>query len=118
MQGESPFKFEHENPFASEEDTVEIASVAYRYRKWDLDNGIVLVCRCELDGVWLTPGGEHQFLTIKALNEWDSKVIFSQFLSFMLSVGMCYIILFDSFLVVWTGVRNWMFREVESWQPN
>ncbi len=52
----------------------EIASVAYRYRKWDLDNGIILVCRCELDGVLLTPNAEHQFLTIKALNEWDSKV--------------------------------------------
>lgn len=74
MKGEPPYKFEHENPFASEEDPAEVASVAYRYRKWDLDNGIILVCRCELDGVLLTPNGEHQFLTIKALNEWDSKV--------------------------------------------
>lgn len=72
--GEAPYKFEHENPFASEEDPAEVASVAYRYRKWDLDNGIILVCRCELDGVLLTPNAEHQFLTIKALNEWDSKL--------------------------------------------
>lgn len=75
LQDEPPYKFEQENPFASEEDSAEIASVGYRYRKWDLDNGIILVCRCELDGVLRTPNGENQFLTIKALNEWDSKVI-------------------------------------------
>lgn len=52
-----------------------MASVAYRYRKWDLDNGIVLVARCEHDSVLQVPNGDLQFLTIKALNEWDSKVI-------------------------------------------
>lgn len=74
-QDEPAYKFEQENPFASEEDSAVIASVGYRYRKWDLDNGIILVCRCELDGVLRSPNGENQFLTIKALNEWDSKVI-------------------------------------------
>lgn len=47
--------------------------MAYRYRKWDLDNGIILVCRTEHDAVMQGPNNETQFLTIKALNEWDSK---------------------------------------------
>lgn len=75
-QGEPRYKFDETNPFISEEEEgeVAVASVAYRYRKWDLDNNIVLVSRCEHDAVLPTPNGELQFLTIKALNEWDSKV--------------------------------------------
>lgn len=72
--GEARNKFEDANPFISEEEEGEVASVAYRYRKWDLDNGVVLVARCEHDSVLLSPNGELQFLTIKALNEWDSKL--------------------------------------------
>lgn len=34
----------------------------------------VLVARCEHDGVLQSPNGEPQFLSIKALNEWDSKL--------------------------------------------
>lgn len=34
----------------------------------------VLVARCEHDAVLQGPQNETQFLTIKALNEWDSKV--------------------------------------------
>lgn len=34
----------------------------------------VLVTRCEHDAIVQTPNGELQFLTIKALNEWDSKL--------------------------------------------
>lgn len=70
---ESKYKFEEPNPFIGDDEEGEVASVAYRYRKWDLNNGIVLVARCEHDAVLQTPNGEHQFLTIKALNEWDSK---------------------------------------------
>ena len=51
-----------------------MASVAYRYRKWDLNNGIILVARCEHDAVMVTPTGDTQFITLKALNEWDSKL--------------------------------------------
>ncbi|XP_054275040.1 eukaryotic translation initiation factor 3 subunit D-like [Macrosteles quadrilineatus] len=72
--GEPRYKFDEPNPFISEEEEGEVASVAYRYRKWDLDNGITLVSRCEHDAVLPTPNGELQFLTIKALNEWDSKL--------------------------------------------
>lgn len=60
----------------SEDEEGEVASVAYRYRKWDLDNGIVLIARCEHDAVMQMPNGDNQFITIKALNEWDSKVLF------------------------------------------
>nr|CAI5860250.1 unnamed protein product [Callosobruchus analis] len=71
---EPRYKFEHPNPFVSDEEEGEVASVAYRYRKWDLGGGIVLVARCEHDAVVQSPNGELQFLTIKALNEWDSKL--------------------------------------------
>ncbi|CAH1115902.1 unnamed protein product [Phaedon cochleariae] len=72
---EPRYKFDDVNPFISEEEEGEVASVAYRYRKWDLGGGIVLVARCEHDAVVQSPNnGELQFLTVKALNEWDSKV--------------------------------------------
>ena len=38
-------KFEEENPFIDEDEEGEIASVGYRYRKWDLGNDIKLVAR-------------------------------------------------------------------------
>lgn len=34
-------KLEHPNPFITEEEEGEVASVGYRYRKWDLGNDIV-----------------------------------------------------------------------------
>ncbi|CAG9856753.1 unnamed protein product [Phyllotreta striolata] len=71
---EPKYKFNEPNPFLSEEEDGEIASVAYRYRKWDLGGGVILVARCEHDAVVQSPNGELQFLSIKALNEWDSKV--------------------------------------------
>lgn len=40
-QNEPRYKFEDPNPFVSEEEEGEVASVAYRYRKWDLGGGIV-----------------------------------------------------------------------------
>nr|CAD7448197.1 unnamed protein product [Timema bartmani] len=73
-RGEPRYKFEEGNPFISEEEAGEVASVAYRYRKWDLDNGVVLVARSEHDAVMHGPNGELQFVSIKALNEWDSKL--------------------------------------------
>lgn len=71
---EARYKFDDPNPFISEEEEGEVASVAYRYRKWDLGGGVVLIARCEHDAVVQGPNGELQFLTIKALNEWDSKL--------------------------------------------
>ncbi|XP_043472318.1 eukaryotic translation initiation factor 3 subunit D [Leptopilina heterotoma] len=71
---EPRYKFDEGNPFISEEEESDVASVAYRYRKWDLNNGIVLISRCEHDAVMQGPNNETQFLTVKALNEWDSKL--------------------------------------------
>jgi translation initiation factor 3 subunit D len=71
---ESKYKFDEPNPFVGEDEDGEVASVAYRYRKFDLKEGINLVVRCEHDAVLQNPNGEVQFLTIKALNEWDSKL--------------------------------------------
>ncbi|EDV49418.1 eukaryotic translation initiation factor 3 subunit D-2 [Drosophila erecta] len=68
---EPRFKFEEPNPF--EEQGVDLASMGYRYRQWDLGNEVVLIARCKHNGVIQGPNGEMQFLSIKALNEWDSK---------------------------------------------
>ncbi len=73
---EERYTFPEPNPFWSEGDEGEVASVAYRYRKWNLGDGINLVVRSELDGVTHGPNDEIQYLNIKALNEWDSRVKF------------------------------------------
>ncbi|XP_074269708.1 eukaryotic translation initiation factor 3 subunit D-like [Silene latifolia] len=62
--------FDEANPFASEGE--EVASAAYRYRRWKLDNDMYLVARCELQSV-LDINDKRQFLTVNALNEFDSK---------------------------------------------
>lgn len=75
LTGGKRLEFEHPNPFVDEEDDPEsIASVAYRYRRYDLGNDIALVVRTEHDAAFV--GGEDrppQMLTIRALNEWDPK---------------------------------------------
>lgn len=38
---EPKYKFPDPNPFVSEEEDGEVASVGYRYRKWNLNNGVV-----------------------------------------------------------------------------
>ncbi|KAK7731006.1 hypothetical protein SLS53_008877 [Cytospora paraplurivora] len=69
----------HGNPFydASEE-TEPPASKAYKYRKFDLSTNdeepVYLVVRTELDAVQKNViSGDDQYLTIHALNEFDSK---------------------------------------------
>ncbi|EDW80499.1 uncharacterized protein Dwil_GK11533 [Drosophila willistoni] len=68
---ENKFKLAEPNPF--EEAGVELASMGYRYKQWDLGNDITLVARCKHNGVTQLPNGDMQFLSIRALNEWDSK---------------------------------------------
>jgi translation initiation factor 3 subunit D len=69
----------HENPFYNaSEDTDPPASKAYKYRKFDLSTNdeepVYLIVRTELDAVQKNAiNGEDQFLTVKALNEFDSK---------------------------------------------
>jgi translation initiation factor 3 subunit D len=69
----------HENPFYNpSEETEPLASKAYRYRRFDLslndEEPVHLVVRTELDAVVKNNiSGEDQFLTVKALNEFDHK---------------------------------------------
>ncbi|CAM8988138.1 unnamed protein product [Rhodiola kirilowii] len=58
------------SPFASEGE--EHASVAYRYRRWKLDNDMYLVARCEVQSV-MEVNNQRSFLTLNALNEFDPK---------------------------------------------
>merc|ERR1712165_207168 len=80
------YKFPEENPFdedsndsddsdgeKAETEKNSVASVGYRYRKWDLGNNLKLVARCEHDAVAQGTNNELVFLTTKALNEWDSR---------------------------------------------
>ncbi|EDO35013.1 predicted protein [Nematostella vectensis] len=66
--------FDHPNPFVTDEDDSTVASVCYRYRKWDLGDGIQLIVRCEHDAIMQGPRGETCLVNIKTLNEWDPKM--------------------------------------------
>lgn len=76
----SKFELPHENPFYNPaEETEPLASKAYKYRRFDLslekdEDPLHLIVRTELDAVMKnTVSGEDQFLTVKALNEFDAK---------------------------------------------
>nr|XP_027201269.1 eukaryotic translation initiation factor 3 subunit D-like isoform X2 [Dermatophagoides pteronyssinus] len=68
------YNFENPNPFVGDDENVEVASVGYRYRKWNLGDGVNLVVRCEHDAVTYGSNDEQQLMNIKALNEWDSRI--------------------------------------------
>jgi translation initiation factor 3 subunit D len=69
----------HENPFYNpSEETEPAASKAYKYRRFDLslndEDPVHLIVRTEIDAVQKNAiSGEDQFLTVKALNEFDHK---------------------------------------------
>ncbi|KZZ94834.1 eukaryotic translation initiation factor 3 [Moelleriella libera RCEF 2490] len=69
----------HANPFYnSSEDTDPPASKAYKYRRFDLSTNdeepVYLVVRTEVDALQKSAvGGDDQTVTIRALNEFDSK---------------------------------------------
>lgn len=71
MKDGEKYEFQEPNPFASEGE--EVASVAYRYRRWRLDTDIFLVARCELHSYLRNKGGDS-FMEIYALNEFDPKL--------------------------------------------
>eukprot|EP00126_Sphaerothecum_destruens_P004710 Sdes_comp18344_c0_seq1m8089 len=71
-QSEEKYEFPEPNPFDSTEE--DIAPVGYRYRQWNLGDGLVLIARCELDAVMKTQTGADAFMSIKALHEYDPKV--------------------------------------------
>ena len=49
---------------------MEPASVAYRYRKFDLGEDIQIVCRTELHGIVKKKASDDQYMTAFALNEY------------------------------------------------
>lgn len=69
----------HANPFYNpSEDTDPAASKAYKYRRFDLSTNeeepVYLIVRTEIDAVQKNAiSGEDQLVTIKALNEFDSR---------------------------------------------
>ena len=74
------YEMNHENPFYNpSEETEALASKAYKYRRFDLslekdEDPLHLIVRTELDAVVKNNvSGEDQLLTLKALNEFDSK---------------------------------------------
>ena len=76
----SKYEMAHENPFYNpSEETEPLASKAYKYRRFDLslekdEDPLHLIVRTELDAVMKNNiSGEDQFLTVKALNEFDHK---------------------------------------------
>lgn len=76
----SKIEMAHENPFYNpSEETEPLASKAYKYRRFDLslekdENPLHLIVRTEIDAVVKNNiSGEDQFLTVKALNEFDHK---------------------------------------------
>ncbi|PTB64143.1 eukaryotic translation initiation factor 3 [Trichoderma citrinoviride] len=72
-------EMKHPNPFYNaSEDTDPPASKAYKYRRFDLSTNeeepVYLIVRTEVDAVQKNSiSGEDQHLTIKALNEFDSR---------------------------------------------
>lgn len=62
--------FDEPNPFAN--DGEEVASAAYWYRRWKLDDDMYLVARCEVQSV-VEVNEQRSFLTLNALNEFDPK---------------------------------------------
>ena len=76
----SKLEMAHENPFYNPaEETEPLASKVYKYRRFDLslekdEDPLHLIVRTELDAVVKNNiSGEDQFLTVKALNEFDHK---------------------------------------------
>lgn len=75
----SKVEMSNNNPFYNpSEDTDPAASKAYKYRRFDLSTNdeepVYLVVRTEVDAVQRNAiSGEDQHVTIKALNEFDSK---------------------------------------------
>jgi translation initiation factor 3 subunit D len=76
---DAKINFENENPFYNpQEDTDPLASKGYKYRRFDLslteEEPVHLIVRTEIDAALKGTGSApDSFLSIKALNEFDSK---------------------------------------------
>ena len=69
-------QLDNSNPFYSSDETEPLASCGFRYRKFNLsseeEDPVELVVRTEVDAVLPATSGK-QFITIKSLNEFDSR---------------------------------------------
>ncbi|KAF3906435.1 hypothetical protein ABW20_dc0105489 [Dactylellina cionopaga] len=78
-QTEQEHKLEHEDPFYNPgPGEPELARKGYKYRRFDLslsdDHPLNMIVRTEVDAVMKNPAtGENNFVTIKALNEFDER---------------------------------------------
>ncbi|VVB07882.1 unnamed protein product [Arabis nemorensis] len=61
-----------DEPIPNVNEGEENASIAYRYRRWKLDDSMYLVARCELQST-VELNNQRSFLTLNALNEFDPK---------------------------------------------
>jgi translation initiation factor 3 subunit D len=71
-------QMEHPNPFYNEaQESEPVAPKAYKYRLFDVSTSaeepVTLVVRSEIDAVMKQPSGEDALVSIKTLNEFDSK---------------------------------------------
>lgn len=79
VDGNNKLEMAHANPFYnSAEETEPPASKVYKYRRFDLslseEEPMYLMVRTELDAVQKNAiSGDDQYLTLKALNEFDNK---------------------------------------------
>lgn len=69
---EPPKTFENPNPFDVEEGEGKPSPIAYRYRKWNLGEN-VLIARTEIHG-YVKRGENIDYANIYALNEWDARL--------------------------------------------
>ena len=69
------YRFSEPNPFLLDDDAADLASCAYRYRRWRFDDNenMEIIVRCEMDGV-MKSRDVSQFLSVKALNEFNAKL--------------------------------------------
>ncbi|KAF3488706.1 hypothetical protein F2Q69_00055210 [Brassica cretica] len=61
-----------DEPIPNANEGEENASIAYRYRRWKLDDSMYLVARCELQST-VELNNQKSYLTLNALNEFDPK---------------------------------------------
>jgi translation initiation factor 3 subunit D len=67
------YRLERPNPFVAGEEAAKAPSIGYLYRRFSLGEDLSVVVRCEVDAAFNRGDAEPEFLTVKALNEWDSK---------------------------------------------
>ncbi|XP_055331668.1 eukaryotic translation initiation factor 3 subunit D-like [Paramacrobiotus metropolitanus] len=72
-ESEPRYKFKEPNPFVSADDLDKNVCNGYKYRKFQIADGITMVVRCTIDAVTSGPSGELNLLNVKALNEWDPR---------------------------------------------